>query len=153
MTYYPEPDRHKRNESGSSIRLGKYSTTKQKNHATGVDMFDLVAKNIFIAFKVEVHKLDINKLVNVPTGLNDLKTKVDDLDVGKLKTVLINLNKLSDVVDDEVVANTIFNTLKAKVNNLQNKIPDATTLIHINQYNTDKQNIEKNGDVELLQLF
>ena len=26
MTYYPEPDRHIRNESGSSIRLGKYST-------------------------------------------------------------------------------------------------------------------------------
>ena len=29
------------------------------------------------------------------------------------------------------------------VNNLENKIPDATVLIHINQYNTDKQNLEK----------
>ena len=36
-----------------------------------------------------------------------------------------------------------FNTLKTKVNNLERKIPDATTLIHINQYNTDKQNLEK----------
>ena len=48
--------------------------------------------------KAEVDKLDINKLVNVPTGLNNLKTKVDDLDVGKLKTVPVDLKKLSDVV-------------------------------------------------------
>ena len=36
--------------------------------------------------KAEVDKLDVNKLVNVPTSLNNLKTKVDDLDIGKLKT-------------------------------------------------------------------
>ena len=75
-------------------------------------------------------------MVNVPTGLNNLKTKVDDLDVGKLKTVPVDLKKISDVVDNEVVKNTKFNTLKTKVNNIE-KNPDATTLIRINQYNTD----------------
>ena len=39
--------------------------------------------------------------------------------------------------------NTKFNTLKTKVNSLQKKIPHATTLIHKNQYNTDKGNLEK----------
>ena len=34
----------------------------------------------------------MNKLVNVPTSLNNLKPKVDDLDVGELKTVPIDLN-------------------------------------------------------------
>ena len=29
------------------------------------------------------------------------------------------------------------------VNNLDKKVPDVTTLIHVNQYNTDKQNLEK----------
>ena len=53
------------------------------------------------------------------------------------------MKKLSDVVDNVAFTNTKFNTLKAKVNNLDKKIPDATTLIHINQYNTDKQNLEK----------
>ena len=58
------------------------------------------------------------------------------------------MNKLSDIVDSEVVKNTKFNTLKIKVNNLENKIPDATKLIHISQYNTDKQYLEKEiGDV------
>ena len=97
----------------------------------------------------EIDKLDINKLVNAPSSWNNLKKKVDDLDVGKSKTVRADLNKLSDIVDSEVVKNTKFKTLKIKVNNLENKIPDATKLIHISQYNTDKQYLEKKiGDVD-----
>ena len=76
-----------------------------------------------------------------------MKTKVDYLDVGKLKTVLVDLKKLSDIVDNEVVKNTKFNTLKTKVNSLEKKIPDATTSIYINQYTTDKQNLEKKLDM------
>ena len=34
------------------------------------------------------------------------------------------------------------NTLKTKAYKLDEKTPDATTLIHINQYNTEKQNLE-----------
>ena len=44
---------------------------------------------------------------------------------------------------NEVVENIKFNTLKTKVNKLDKKISDATTLIQINQYNTEKQNLEK----------
>ena len=93
--------------------------------------------------KAEVDKLDINKLVNIATSLNNFKAKVDDLDVGKLKTVSVDLNNLSDVVDNEVVKNAKFNRLNTKINSLEKKIPDTTTLIHINQYNTDKQNLDK----------
>ena len=85
--------------------------------------------------KAEVDKLDINKLVNIPTSLNNLKTKVHDLDLGKFKTVPVDFKKLSDVVDNEVVKNTKFSMLKTKVNNLEKKVPDATTLIHISQHN------------------
>ena len=56
------------------------------------------------------------------------------------------MHKLNDVVDNEVVKNTKFNTLKTKVNDLENKIPDASTLIWLNQYNTDKQNLGKTTD-------
>ena len=81
--------------------------------------------------------------------MNNLKTKVDDLEFGKLTTIPVDLKKLSDIVDNEVVKNTKFNTLKTKVNNLEKRIPDTTALIHINQCNTDKQNLErKNGDVD-----
>ena len=60
---------------------------KELDHATGVETFDLAAKKDFIALKAEVDKLNIDKSVNVPTSLNNSKTKVDDLDIGKLKTV------------------------------------------------------------------
>ena len=53
------------------------------------------------------------------------------------------MKQLSNVVDNEDVRSTKLNILKTKVNNLEKKFPDATTLTHINQYNTDKQNLEK----------
>ena len=60
----------------------------------------------------EVEKLDSNKLNNVSTGLNNLKTKVNDLDVVKMKTVPVDLKKISDLLDNEIAENT----LKKKVN-------------------------------------
>ena len=62
------------------------------------------------------------------------------------KTVPVNLKKLINVVDNDVDKNRKFNTLKTKVNKLDKKI--ATTLIHVNQCNIDKQNLKKKiGDV------
>ena len=82
-------------------------------------------------------------MVNVSTCLSNLKTKVDDLNVGRLKPVPVDLKKLSNITDNEVAKNIKFNTLNTKVNTLEKKILDATTIIHINQYNIDKQNLEK----------
>ena len=79
--------------------------------------------------KAEVDKLDNNKLINVRTSPNNLKTKVNDLDFGKMKTVPVDLKKLSDVIDNEVVKSKKINTLKTKGHNLDKKILDATTLI------------------------
>ena len=53
------------------------------------------------------------------------------------------MKKLYDVVDKQVVRNAKFKTLKTKLNKLDKKCPDATTLVHINQYNTDKKNLGK----------
>ena len=135
MSYYPEADSHIRDKVKVVLDLPNYAT----KNGRGIDTSDLAAKKDFIALKAEVDKLDINKLTNVQTSLNSLKTKVDDLNVGKLKTVPVNLKKLSDVVDNEAVKSTLIK----KVNNLEKKISDATTLIHINQYNINKQNLEK----------
>ena len=55
--------------------MSNYTIKKELHHATGVDNFDLPAKKSFVALKAEVDKLDVNELVNVPTSLNNLKTK------------------------------------------------------------------------------
>ena len=120
---------------------------KRVRSSSSVDTSDFPAKKDFIALKTETDKLDINKLFNATTSQSNLKTNTDDLDVGKMKIVPVDLKKLSDVVDNEVVKNstlTKFNTSKAKVNSLGKKISDATTLIHINKYNTNIQYLEKN---------
>ena len=75
--------------------------------------------------------------------MNNLKTKVADLDIDKLKTIPVDLKKVSDVVSKEVGKNVKLNKLNTKVNNSEIKIPDGTTLIHTNQYNACKQNLEK----------
>ena len=49
----------------------------------------------------------------------------------------------------DIAKTTVYNKLNLKVYHLENKIPDVTTLIHINQCNTDKQSLEKKiGDVD-----
>ena len=59
------------------------------------------------------------------------------------------MKKLSNVVDNEVVKNVKCNALNTKLNTLEKKRPNATTLIQINQYNTDKKNlVKKIGDVD-----
>ena len=53
------------------------------------------------------------------------------------------------MMTNELVKNTKFNTLKTKVNELVKNITEATILIDINQYNIDKQHLEKKiGDVD-----
>ena len=132
MSYYPEPDSHISDKGKIVLDLASYATKKELEHDTGIDTFDLVAKKGFIALKGEVDKLDIGTLTYVSTSLNNLKAKVNDLDVGKLKTCRKDLKKLSNIVESQLVKNTKFNTLKTKANISQNKILDATTLIHIN---------------------
>ena len=60
-------------------------------------------KNFIFALKAEVDKLDINKLTNASTSLNNLKTKLVGLDLIKLKTVPAGFEKISDFVDNKVV--------------------------------------------------
>ena len=87
----------------------------------------------FTAWKGVVDKLELNKLVNVLTGLDNLRIEVEDLDVDKLDTFPVDLKELGVVVSKEVIKNSKFNKLNSKVNNSDNSIPDATILIPINQ--------------------
>ena len=88
MSSYPEPDNHIRNKVKVVLDLSNYAKEKELNHATGDETSDLAAKKDFIVLKAEIDKLGINKFVNVPTSLNNLRTKVDDLDVKNWKLFL-----------------------------------------------------------------
>ena len=86
-------------------------------------------------------KLDIDKLKNVPSNLSNLKSKVDKLDVDKLVHVPADLSKLNDVVKTDVVKKYVCN---AKIKNIEDKMPDVTTLATNTTFNNKINEIKSN---------
>ena len=56
--------------------MSNFATKKGLNYAKGVNTSNLVAKRDLATLKTEIDKLDIDKLVDVPTGSNNFKTKI-----------------------------------------------------------------------------
>ena len=75
MSYYPEPESHIRHKVKVVLGLSNHAIKKKLDHATCVVTSDLVSRKDFIALKSEVDKRGTNKLVNVSTSFNNLKTR------------------------------------------------------------------------------
>ena len=115
--------------------------------------------------KINLHyyetKTDIKNISHVDTSsfalktnLANLKSEVDKLDIEKLVSIPVDSSRLSNVVKNNVVKKTVYNTLVAKVNNidtsdfvlktksntdkteLENKTPDTSGLVKKTNYNT-----------------
>ena len=71
-----------------------------------------------------------NKLAN-------LKTEVDKLDIKKLVPVPTDLIKLSNVVKNDVVKQDLYDKLVAKVNNI-----DTSDFVLKTKYDADKSKLE-----------
>ena len=93
--YFPEP---KSLRMKIELYLPNYATKIDLKNATGVATSSFAKKSDLASSKSNVDKLDIDKLENAPTNLNNLKSKVDKLDVDKLVPIPLDLSKLSDVV-------------------------------------------------------
>ena len=109
--------------------------------------------------KSDVDNLDIDKLINVPSGLDILKSKVDKLDIGKLKSTPVDLSRLSDEVKKEVAKKTEYDELVKNVNaidtrglvkktaydttinEIKDKIPNVTGLATTTSLNAIKSEI------------
>ena len=67
-------------------------------------------------------KADIKNITHVDTSSfalkTNLKTQVDKLDIDKLVPVPTDLSKLSNVVKNDVIKNNVYDKLVAKVNNI-----------------------------------
>ena len=76
--YFPEP---KSSEGRVKVELDlfKYATKTDLKNATRVDTSKLAKKIHLATLKPHVDKLDIDRLKNVSTNLDNLKNKVDKL--------------------------------------------------------------------------
>ena len=112
-------------------------------------------------------KADIKNILHVDTSsfalktnLANLKTEVDKIDIDKLVPVPTDLSKLRDVVKNDVVKKIDYDKLVAKVDyidtsgfvlktkydtgklELENKIPDTSELVKKTDYNAKITEIE-----------
>ena len=95
--------------------------------------------------KYNAYKLDIDKLKNVPSNLNNLKSKVYKLDADKLVPVPVDLSKLSDVVKNNVVKRDVLN---AQIKSIEDKMPDITNVVANTTLNAKINKVK--GDLVLL---
>ena len=72
------------------------------------------------------------------SSLASLKIEVDKLDIDKLASVPLDLSKLSDVVKNDVVKKTVYDKVVAKVNNI-----DTSRFVLKTNYDRDKSEMEK----------
>ena len=114
--YFPKPFRSFGGNINVKVDLSNCATKADIHNITHVDISNFALKSNLARLKTEVDKLDIDKLVLVP----------------------VDLSKLSDVVKNDVIKKTVFDTLVAKVNNI-----DTSDFVWKTKYQTEKTELEK----------
>ena len=91
--YFPKPSNHKENIK-VEVDLSNYATKADIKNITHVDTSNFALKRNLANLKTEVAKLDIDKLVPIPS----------------------DLSKLSNVGKNDVVKKNVYDQLVTKVN-------------------------------------
>ena len=120
MSYYP-PYISSSNNIKVELDLSNYAMKDDVKNITHVDVSSYATKTNLAALKIEVDKIDIDKLKTVP----------DDL--AKLSNVVKNeILKKTDFSADTYVTRTKFSTdtnaLDDKIDKVEKKIPDISSL-------------------------
>ena len=100
--YFAKPYEPFGEDINVNVDLSNYATKTDLKNVSHVDISSFALKSNLANLKIEVDKLDIDKLVPIP----------------------VDLSKLSDVVRNDVVKKTEYNILVTKVGNI-----DATNFI------------------------
>ena len=114
--YFPKPFRHFGGDINVKVDLSNYAIKTDLKNVTDVDASSFALK----------------------TNLANLKTEVDKLNIEKLAPVPVDLSKLNDVVKNDVIKNTVYDKLVAKVDNI-----DTSHFVLKTKYNTGKTELEK----------
>ena len=128
--YFPKPSSHEENIK-VKIDLTNYATKEDIKNITHVDTSSFALKTNLSTLKTEVDKLDIDKLVPVPTDLSKLSNVVKN-DVIKKAEYNKLVNKVNNIDTSGFTLKTKYDADKSK---LENKIPDISNLARKTNYN------------------
>ena len=135
--YFPKPYEPFGGDINVIVDLSNYATKDDIKNITHVDTSSFALKINLVNLKIEVDKLDIDKLASVP----------------------VDLSKLSNVVKNDAVKKTVYDKSVVKVNNIdiglvkkrdyntkiseiEDRIPDTSGLVKKTDYNTKIIEIE-----------
>ena len=107
------------------LYLSNYANLSNLKGVTGVDTSNITVTGV-----------NTSNII-AKSDLGSLKAEVDKIDTTKLKTVPIDLSKLSNVVNNEVVKNSMYDKLIAKLNAI-----DSSEFVLKSKYDTDKSDLE-----------
>ena len=91
--YFPKPFRSFGRNINVKVDLSNYATKTDIKNISHVNTSSFALKINLVSLKTEVHKLDINKLVPVPT----------------------DLSKLSNAVKNVVVKRTVYDKIRIRI--------------------------------------
>ena len=103
MNHFPKSNTSNKNKIKDELDLSNYETKYNLKNATGINQLKFAKKANKLYWYLDIDTLQ--KVLSIT--LNSLKSKVDKLDVEKLIPVPTNLSKLSNVVKDEVIKKSV----------------------------------------------
>ena len=136
--YFPKPYEPFGGDINVKIDLSNYATKTDLKNVTHVDTSSFALKTNLANLKTEVDKLDIDKLVPVPTDLSKLSNVVKN-DVVKKADYSKLVTKVDNIDTSGFVLKTKYNTDKSEI---KNKIPDTGDLVKKTDYNVKITEIE-----------
>ena len=137
--YFPKPfNSHFGDCIKVKIDLSNYATKADIKNISHVHTSSFTLKTILANLKTEVDKLDIDRLVSVPTDLSKLSNVVKN-DVVKKNDYDELVTKVNAIDTIRFVLKTKYDTDKSE---LENKIPDTSGLVKKANYNTKITEIE-----------
>ena len=130
--YFPKSYEAFGRDSNVKVDLSNYATIADIKNISHVDTSSFALKTNLPNLKTQVDKLDIDKLVPVPTDLSKLSNVVKN-DVIKKTHYDSKITEIENKIPD--ISNL---ATKTALNTVDNKIPDTIGLVKKNDYNSKK---------------
>ena len=136
--YFPKPYELFGRDINVKVDLSNYATKADIKNITHDDTSRFALKTNLANAKTEVDKLDIDKLVPIPTDLSKLSSVVKNDVVKKADYNKLVIN-VDNIDTSGFVLTTKYDTDKSEI---ENKIPDTSGLVKQTDYNTKITEIE-----------
>ena len=143
--YFPKPYEPFDGDINVKVDLSNYATKTDLKNLLHVNVSSFALKSNFASLKTEVDILDTDKLVPAPVDLSKLSDVVKN-DVVKKTEYNKLVTKVDNIDSTNFVKKTKYekdgSSFEDKMNEIDKKIPDITSLVKKTDFNTKITEIE-----------